>query len=170
VANDGVRQIFRSEPILVALGDKQFELRPTKLKAIRKLRGILSSLGPDLQESLAGNTWDLDAWGGLLDTFGDKVFEVLQLCLPDLDQEAFEDADFPQLQEVFQRVLEVNGFTWLQRILENLGDRVQAAIQQALEKAAAATTSESSLQKKTRSLRSSVDPPSDSPQPIASRS
>ena len=142
-----VKKVWARTTYEVEIGSTEYEVTAQPLRrvmeledAIRKLAGGNWLSTPDEipedgaeedAEETAVPTFQFN-WPQLKERLVGVGYEPLKIAIPELEEEDFLDAPLPQLEQVFNVVLDANGLSllrsWVKNLLEPLGGAAKKAL------------------------------------------
>ena len=136
-----VRKVWARTTYEVEIGEGTYEVTAQPLRRVMELEDSIRKLAggewlstpdevPEEGEE-AAPSFSLN-WTELKQRLIGVGYEPLLIAIPDLKEDDFLDAPLPQLESVFNVVLEANGLTllrtWVKNLLEPLGGAAKKAL------------------------------------------
>ena len=139
-----VRKVWARTTYEVEIGEGTYEVTAQPLRRVMELEDSIRKLAggewlstpdeipePEEGEETEAPTFAFN-WSELKQRLIGVGYEPLLIAIPDLKEDDFLDAPLPQLESVFNVVLEANGLTllrtWVKNLLEPLGGAAKKAL------------------------------------------
>jgi len=98
---------------IVVLGTHTYHLHEVPLARVKRFRNVWTETFATLNTSVNAGIDDADTVNTLIDYVLSKPEEILQIVIPDLDLDAFNDEDtgatMPQIMHALDRAITING-------------------------------------------------------------